>query len=265
MRPAGADQPTGPGHRGHRDSATGLRLLPAAAAPTTYRVARSSRGPLDPPRRAGEPDASWSRYDVPGRTVYLAETAECAYAEVLAYAKRRLGERDPLTQDAAAAGLSLAEFTELVGAEWADRQHMGVGHLPSSWRIERLLYRCTPPGSGWWVDIEHPDSLAAAETALEHELAAQGLPALTIGVLRGDDRRATTTVARWVQAQHLDDGSTPAGVAYYSKHGTGRCWAYWLSGDHPSQHGPTSDGGSPILVSDDDLRRVAERFRVHVW
>ena len=33
--------------------------------------------------------------------MYLAETAECAYAEVLAYTKRRLGQQDPLTKDAA--------------------------------------------------------------------------------------------------------------------------------------------------------------------
>jgi len=264
VSPAGGDQSTGPSQRGRRDSATGVHLLPAPA-PVTHRIARSSRGPLDPPLRGGAPDASWSRYDVAGRTVYLAETAECAYAEVLAYTKRRLGQQDPLTKDAAAVGLSFAEFNGLVGAEWAERQHMGVGHLPSSWRVERLLYRITLPEAGWWVDIQHPDSLAAAETALEAELATLDLSALTVAVLLGDDRHVTTAVARWVHDLRLEDGSTPAGVAYDSKHGTGRCWACWLPGDASGQHGLTSDDGSPILAIDDDFLRVAQRFRIHVW
>jgi len=196
--------------------------------------------------------------------VYLAQTAEGAYAEVLAYAKRRLGQQDPLSEDAAAVGLSVGEFVGLVGQEWAERQHMGVGHLPSSWRIERRLYRVTLAGPGWWVDVEHPDSLATLEAALEDELATLGVPALTVGALRGDDRRVTTAVARWVHGVHLDDGSTPAGVAYYSKHGTGLCRAYWLPGG-PGQRRPTSDRGTPILLSDEDFRRVADRFRIHVW
>jgi len=129
--------------------------------------------------------------------VYLAETAECAYAEVLAYTKRRLGQQDPLTKDAAAVGLSVAEFSGLVGAKWSERQHMGVGHLPSSWRIERLLYRIMVPEAGRWVDIQHPDSLAAAETELEAELATLDLSALTVAALLGDDRHVTTAVARW--------------------------------------------------------------------
>lgn len=264
MRAGGGDQSSDAALRGRRDSATGLHLLPSTAQ-LTYRIARSSRGPLDPPRRSGEPDASWSRYDVAGQTLYLADTAECAYAEVLAYSKRRLGQQDPLTEDAAAVGLPVDEFLELVGAEWAERQHMGVGHLPSSWRIERLLYRITLPVSGWWVDIERPDSLAAAEAALEIELAALGLPALTVGVLRGDNRGASTALARWAGGLRLDDGSPPLGIAYYSKHATGRCWAYWTRGDTPPERLPSTDEGAAITDTDLDLRRVAERFRIRVW
>jgi len=57
---------------------------------------------------------------------------------------------------------------------------MGMGHLPASWRIERLLYRITLPTQGWWIDVEHPDSLAAIETALEPDLAALNVGALTV-------------------------------------------------------------------------------------
>ncbi len=86
-----------------------------------------------------EPRASQARRnfglvggDVAGSTVYTAKTRETAYAEVLAYTKRLLGQRDPLAEDAAAIGLSLAEFTDLVGQEWSERQYMGMGHLPAS-------------------------------------------------------------------------------------------------------------------------------------
>ena len=265
MRPDSADEQTPPSQPGHRDPSTGLHLLPATAQ-VAVRIARTSRGPLDPPDRSSAPDASWSRFDVPGRTVYLADTAECAYAEVLSYTKRRLGQRDPLTADAAALGLTVAAFTELVGQEWAERQHMGLGHLPSSWRVERRLYRIALPATaGWWIDLEHPDSIAAIETALEDQLAALRVPALTVAVLRGDDRHATTAIADWLHRLRLGDGSTPIGIAYHSKHGTGRCWAYWLPAGAAGQHRPTSDDGSPILIDDEDLRTVARRFRIHIW
>lgn len=74
---------------------TGLVLAPSAREPA-YRVALSSYGPLNPPVR-GPVDAdvsSWSRYDTHnGRTVYTASTPGCAFDEVLAAFRRRLGTR----------------------------------------------------------------------------------------------------------------------------------------------------------------------------
>jgi len=177
--------------------------------------------------------------------------------------KRRLGQHDPLAEDAAAIELSLVEFTDLVGQEWAEHQHMGMGHLPMSWRMERLLYRITLPTHGWWINIEHPDSIAALETALEPDLAALNVGALTVAALRGEGRRITTAVARWAHGLHLDDRTLPLGITYGIKHGTGRCWAYWLTDTGPP--GLACDEGSAITDSDADLRRVAERFCIRVW
>jgi len=140
---------------------------------------------------------------------------------------------------------------------------MGMGHLPASWRIERLLYRITLPTQGWWIDVEHPDSLAAIETALEPDLAALNVGALTVAALRGEDRHITTTVARWAQGLHLDDGTLPLGITYGSKHGTGRCWAYWLTDTTPP--GLACDEGAAITETDADLRRVTDRFRIRFW
>jgi len=264
VRPPGnGHDTTTPPPTTYRDATTGLHLQSATTGGLSLRIARSSRGPLSPPPRQGTPDASWSRYDVAGSTVYTAETRETAYAEVLAYTKRRLGQRDPLAEDAAAIGLSLDEFTDLVGQEWSERQHMGMGHLPASWRIERLLYSITLPAQGWWIDVEHPDSIAAIETALEPDLAALNVGALTVAALRGEDRRITTTVACWAHGLLLDNDTLPLGITYGSKHGTGRCWAYWLTDTTPP--GLACDDGAAITETDADLRRVTGRFRIRVW
>jgi len=68
-------------------------------------------------------------------------------------------------------------------------------------------------------------------------------------------------VSRWAHNLYLDDDTTLLGLTYYSKHATGRCWAYWLTDAHPP--GLACDEGSPI--TDTDLRRIADRFRIRVW
>ena len=92
---------------------TGLVLVPSAGE-SAYRVALSSYGPLNPPVRGpvGSEVSSWSRYDsYDGRTVYTASTPGCAFDEVLAGFRRRLGARDSLAGDAAAVGLSVPEVS----------------------------------------------------------------------------------------------------------------------------------------------------------
>ena len=92
---------------------TGLVLV-ASAGEAAYRVALSSYGPLNPPVRGpvGSEVSSWSRYDTyDGRTVYTASTPGCAFDEVLAGFRRRLGARDSLAGDAAAVGLSVPEVS----------------------------------------------------------------------------------------------------------------------------------------------------------
>jgi len=113
-------------------------------------VSRSSRGPLtlyyD---RAILKEAGRVSTFKDGPSAPLT-TRESAYAVVLAYAKRRLGNMTRWRRDAAAVGLSLAEFTDLVGREWAVRQCTGIGHVPASWRIERCSTTspCPPVAGG---------------------------------------------------------------------------------------------------------------------
>lgn len=130
---------------------TGLVLVPAAGQ-QVWRVAKTAYGPLNPPLRPVEgieDTAGWSRFDVPdARTVYAASTAECAYAEVLAYHRRRLGDQDPLVADAIAVGLTATELAAEVTTEWGDRGHMRPGELALGWRAERTLYRLRLPTTG---------------------------------------------------------------------------------------------------------------------
>ena len=81
--------------RGRTCAATGLRLLPVHDS-VGFHVAKTSYEQPSVPWRS--PDVhrqEWGRYDTLGRTYYLAETKECAYAEVLAPFKRANGAEDP--------------------------------------------------------------------------------------------------------------------------------------------------------------------------
>ena len=72
---------------------TGLVLVPAAGE-REFRVAMTSYGALNPPVRgpAGSDVLSWSRHDTyGGRTIYTASTRGCAFDEVLAGFRHRLG------------------------------------------------------------------------------------------------------------------------------------------------------------------------------
>jgi hypothetical protein len=95
-----------------------------------------------------------------GRTMCLAGQS-CAHTEVQTHAKRRAGRRDPLTQYAAEAGVSFRDFITPVGAKWAERQHMGVGHPQSSRRTDRL----TDPRDRHHQLLARPGTGRAEETA----------------------------------------------------------------------------------------------------
>ena len=252
------------GGSGSRQCAkTGLMVVPATSQ-TVWRIAKTVHGSLNPPLRHGGDDRSgWGRFDVDGgETAYFASTPECAYAEVLAYLRRRLGEADSLAKDAAAVGLSITEFAAAVEKDWKNAGHSPPGYVPRYWRDERGLYEMTLPAAGWWVDLATPGSIAAVETALGSVLSSLGVTSLDLAVLYGADRSVTTTIAEWVSTQTLDDASTPLGIVYDSKHATGQAWAYWL----PVDTSPAVDEKREYSVEDDDpdLITVSKRFGITI-
>jgi len=247
-------------------TATGLRLVPELGE-TTYRIAKPRYGALSAPERtARSARKRWGRYDSLGRTLYLAREAESAFAEVLSPFKRQLGALDPLESDAAALGLTRSELLELVAEEWGEAQFMGMGAVPQQWRVDRCVYEVIGQGDGWWIDVEHPDSLSVLEATIEPTLIRQGVRSLTTAVLRGENRIVTTAVGMHLRGIELFDGSVARGLQFGSKHGGGWCRAAWMPGAADSWSADfIATSGEPLLVTDEHLARASERFRIKVF
>ena len=230
-----------------------------------YHVAKTEYPPLSAAPRLSDQDPSgWGRYDVIGQTYYVAESRTCAYAEVLSSFKRANGAADPLVEDAAYYGMTIEEYLEEVAREWDERNFMGLGAIPAGWRLDRGMYSVALPEHGWLVDVEHPDSIAAIEEMIEQQLGDFGVASLTTGVLRSEQREVTTFIAQTLEAVVLDDGSTPMGTHFGSKHGAAWCKGFWLN--HPDAASsviPLSP--EPVLLTDPSLIRAANRFRIRVF
>ncbi|WP_404473448.1 hypothetical protein [Microbacterium aerolatum] len=244
---------------------TGLRLI---ADPGTYgyHVGKTEYPPLSAiAREAGAGSRNgWNRYDAAGyQTFYVAETREAAYAEVLAPFKRANGSADPLAKDAEALGMTLEEFVEEVAREWSERDFMGLGAIPSGWRYDRGMIPTVMPEPGWLVDIEHPDSISAVERMMGEELSWLRVDHLTTGTLRGEDRAITTAIATFLHDIILETQDMPLGIQFGSKHGAAWCKALWL--DHPAAGEILTLSPDSILVTDDDLKIAADRFRIRVF
>ena len=248
----------------HRCGATGLHLISDPGI-YGYHVGKNDYPPLSAATRdaAAKWRQAWGRYDVPGQTFYLAETRECAYAEVLSQYKRANGTSDTLAKDAAAVGLTLQAFVEEVAQEWSERDSMGLGALPAGWRYDRGMIPAVMPDPGWLVHVEHPDSIAAIESMMGAQLAAHGVAHLTTGTLRGEERSVTTAIAEHLHGLTLDTGGRPLGIHFGSKHGAGWCKAIWL--DHPDAGDILTLSPEPITLSDDDLIAASDRFRIRIF
>jgi len=242
-------------------STSGLRLIPCRGE-VGFRVAKRAYPVVSAPvRTEDELRDDWGRYDTLGSTLYVAETARAAYAEVLSPFKQANGAISALQVDAEAIGMTIEEFLEEIASEWGERNFMGLGAVPAKWRELRAIHQILLPQTGWWVDVEHPDSIAAINEGLAGFLAGQGIPALDTSHLRGSNRSVTTTIAAFTQGRTLDDGTSPVGVHFGSRHGGAWCKAIWLHED--TELIPL--GPEPVLVTDPDLAAAADNFRIRVF
>lgn len=145
---------------------------------------------------------------------------------------------------------------------------MPSGYLAAGWRFERRMYSLSLPTTGFWIDVEHADSLSPIVMALEPDLASLGATTLDRSNVLGPNREITVLIASWMRGLILDDGSHAYGITWQSKHGHGRCWAYWIRPTDrdtaaASTESPTLLGeGKELSTNNADLKSVADQMRI---
>jgi hypothetical protein len=156
---------------------TGVRLVPASGG-TVYRVAKDrGRAVLE-----GFPNAHVGalppgtvdlrgRWDTFGRTVYFADSPQTAFAEVLA---PLMLNRSRLAVAAARAGYTgVEEYAAHVLGQAADNDVDRPWAVSCRWQFVRSIYHVWMPTRGWWVQIDHADTLRAVQRAWR---AVPGMP-----------------------------------------------------------------------------------------
>ncbi|WP_238146731.1 RES domain-containing protein [Ornithinimicrobium murale] len=231
-------------------------------------------------QRTGGQVESWGRWDVDGhRTAYAADSEYGAYIEVLKYLspspRLNVATRDVFPDDDSTE--QPGTLLDVIRSQWDD-QFTGftVGKLPQVWRDERRLYELQLPWDGWLVDIEHSDTLTALNARIAQVLPPDSgdsrdvVDALTRGHLTGESRRITTTVAAYIHAVVLQDGSLPHGIAFGSKHGQDLgCLAAWLrkmDDGHPTNLEPTKLTGTfTIDLDNETFKRAADQVGLQAF
>lgn len=253
---------------------TGLRLVPARGQ-IAYRVAKDRYGalsarhnsfvgpvPLGTDSSVGD---SRGRYDSLGSTLYLADSRQSAYSEVLTGFRQR---RAAIARIAESVGWTVADYMASVEAQ-AEANHVDVPWAISvNWQMVRSIYEIQLPLTGWWVQIDDPDTLLSIQRIAPtvHGMSER-LQLLTSGSLGGEDRDLTTLLAHIIRGLTLYDGSEPLGISYPSKTLMGRCWAYW---DRRADEG-ISPGRAGLLQlnsqnvgPDIEFRRVAKKYELPI-
>lgn len=230
---------------------TGLAIVESRGQ-SIFRVAKESRGPLNPPERSGTDVRTWSRWDTPGRTVYGGSDEKCAFMEVLPYvspAPPAVGLTsifDDVNESDA------ATLVDQIAKEVPAHGGMPFGSLPKGWRDDRRLYELVLPSEGWFIAITADESITAVNAACRPVLEKWGVERLTLSELTRSDamgKSVTTGIATWIRDRiTLFDGSRPHGITYPSKWGMSLVnWSVWLR--------RTDDGVGPDPIG---LRAVSD-------
>jgi len=173
------------------------------------------------------------RFDTLGRTVYLADSPDCAFAEVLLPFRKR---RDVLAQDAMALEpeegerrMTVEEYIEAVTKEAVENNVDAPWAISAEWQMARSIYHVRMPLAGWWVRIDGDRTLDYLSERYRSELPRLlgESRSLTVSDVTGENRALTTFLAQQIRKTYLEDGSYALGIEYPSKSGAGRCFAYW--------------------------------------
>lgn len=237
---------------------TGVALV-SYPAMGTWRVFKEVYGPLKGrPRTSDDPD-EWSRFDLPGQaTLYSATERKGAYAESLADFRPRIEVLAKMAQDIFD---DVGSGQNPIVDEWCSRGHMFPGNIPAVWHVERRIAQIHVPVPGWYVDVEHPESLNALRPRMAGLLHKQKMTDFDVAAIRSENRVVTCAVAELLLNELLDDGSYPLGIRYNSRLGTEwECWA-----NFPETTVEAVDTQPLDLSADSDLAAITELFglRLH--
>ncbi|WP_180814791.1 hypothetical protein [Kocuria flava] len=198
----------------------------------------------------------WGRFDIVGQTLYLADSVDAAFRESLAPFRQKLIDTGTSFDKAARAlGVSTEEFAVELRKEWDQLGHMAPGSVPASWRKKRCRYEVVIDAPGWWIDISDACTMSVLNKwAVEQRLGR----VLTLSDVTGEDRTITTPIAQYLSSLVLDDYSAAMGLSYLSKHGSSRCFAYWV---RPTEKGSAACVDTQTIKENDpSYKSTAELF-----
>lgn len=210
----------------------------------------------------------WSRWDTPGRTVYIAGTLGTAFRECLAWARMVPSHERKLGRLAAPCDLEPDEVMREVAADFEKLGHLQPGHLPYSWRDSRLIHRITDPDSaGPWIDMEHQATLDALSLGPPSGVKAfTGREEFDRAATCSNDRDVTTRIAQWLRGMVLDDGTEAAGIRFRSRVGNGICRAYWMRRtDLGLAEVAHADAGREIRNREPSMETVTNAWGIRSW
>jgi hypothetical protein len=190
--------------------------------------------------------------DAAGRftTLYCATTAVAAFGEAIAAFRERPGLLARI--DAYLTGPPDAEYDP----------ELPAAVVPADYLSTRLLGHAPTDQGAPFIDVDHVDTHLHASSDSARLLRKLRLPALDRGVLMGQDRRITRTVATYYHRYaRVEENRSIRGLRYQSRlDGGWECWAMW----RPLPFVTAAATLTAVTSDNPDLVAAARRLRLRL-
>jgi RES domain len=142
-----------------------------------------------------------------------------------------------------------------------DEGLMPLGQIPADWRRQRTAVRVKFPDERPFLDVEAASTRSLLRVELAWLLPALGLGDIDVAAIRSKDRRLTRWISQWAWHKHLEPQQMKfAGVRFVSRlDDDWECWAVFDDVTLEEQE------RRAILVTDDELRKVAEGWSLDIF
>lgn len=236
----------------HVCEATGFELVRFPPL-GVWRVYDNTYHPVSTKPHGTDTAEHWSRFDLEHEeTVYGATKRAGAFAECLAPLRPRLSQLNALAERELTDGME--DFRSI------DLELTARGMVPTwidaNWRFQHGVAQVGATRSEWFVDVDSLHTIGALRSRAADLLDSHGYEDLDVALLRSGDRRLTTDLAELISWEVLDDGSTPSGIRFESRHGSNlECWAVWGRGRPKLLHATPE-----VLADDEDFCEVLAAF-----